>query len=81
MTTQDDLIKQVTKKLQAGRKPTVAGSLLYLLIMMLVKAWALMALLGIAASALAVPGLALGYWGSLGVWWLYVILRPVRVQS
>lgn len=78
MTTQDEMIKQAVKKLKGNRKPTVVGVLVALLILITLQAWALMITLGIAASALNIPTLALGYWASLGLCGLAMLIRPAR---
>lgn len=51
------------------------GALLVGLLLLPVKAWALMILLGMLAGYMAIPGLAIGFWACLGVVELIGLVR------
>lgn len=73
--TEEELIKQFAEKIKGKRQPTLFGLLAGVVFRDLIRGWALMVLLGIVASATAAPGLALGYWMSLGTYELWSLVR------
>lgn len=75
MKTEAELIRDTLTKVQKGRQPTVFSVLMTIVITRFIEAWLFMLGLGIVAISVGVPGIALSFWVSLGLWSIFKALR------
>ena len=79
MRYDDELADRLTARLRAKRRPTIGGMILAVILVDLLKGMALMVLLGIVASMVSVPGLAVGYPTAYAIYWLWSLVSQKKV--